>query len=157
MTTLPIGTYTNVMSSLTPTAVEVTDFGRTLLLTTDPEIDPTDRVHVYTRLEDLITALGSSSPAATAATAYFSQTPRPKPLVCGRWVETGFGGYVVGGTPASLSTIQAITAGALTFDGQTLTGVTFSAATSFAQCRHDFANPDSRYCSRCPGYGDGGL
>ena len=132
MTTLPISTYTQVSSTLQPTVAPSTEFGRALLLTTDPNVYG-GSVQVFATLTALTAALGSTSPAYIAAQRYFAQgPPRPKPLVVGRWAETGYGGVVVGGAPDALEDIQAVTSGTLMFDSQTLSSVDFSGDTSFA-------------------------
>ena len=133
MTTLPISTYTKVQSTLIPSVAPSGDFGRTLLVTTDTNlVPPINRVATYTTLTELVEDLGALSPAYAFARSYFSQTPRPKPLVVGRFLETGFGGYVVGGTHSTLAAIRLITTAGLVFDGTTLGTFSFATGNTFA-------------------------
>ena len=147
--TLGIQDIVEVRAQITPRGAGGREFGRTLLLTTDPTLDAgAGRVGVFASMDEVARTFTPGSGPYQAAQVYFSQVPYPRNLVIGRWINTREPARLTGsnpraleqitgratvvrgsGTVSALATLQAITAGTVTFLGATVFGITFASAT----------------------------
>ena len=146
--TLGIQDIVEVRAQITPRGAGGREFGRTLLLTTDPTLDAgVGRVGVFGSMDEVARTFTPGSGPYQAAQVYFSQVPYPRNLVIGRWVNTREPARLTGGNPraleqitgratvvrgsgtvSDLATIKAITSGTVTFLGATVFGITFASA-----------------------------
>ena len=130
---LPLDRVIRITSTITATQPLRADFGRTLLVTTDDALrPPSSRTKVYSGIAGVAADFATTSNAYLDAQKYFGISPYPKNLVMGRWATSGAGARLQGGAPGSLVQLQTVTAGALGVGGLALTGLDFSALTSFA-------------------------
>ena len=146
--TLGIQDIVEVRAQMTPRGAGGREFGRTLLLTTDPTLDAgAGRVGVFASMDEVARTFTPGSGPYQAAQVYFSQVPYPRNLVIGRWINTREPARLTGGNPraleqitgratvvrgsgtvSALATLQGITAGTVTFLGATVFGITFASA-----------------------------
>lgn len=125
--------------SLTPAGAQAQSLSTLLLLSTVNTIDNVERFRDYTSAAAVGLDFGTSSGAYKVAVKYFSQSPKPRKLMVGKWcrssTEGGLRGGVVSAVDQNYLTWTGITNGAfdITVDGgavQHITGLNFSAATS---------------------------
>ena len=102
--TLGIDNIVHVDAQITPARVQSREFGRTLLLTSDPTLPSigAGRVRTFSIMEQVSDVFSPDSEPYQAARVYFSQTPYPRPLLVGRWAEFGEGSRLTGGRPLPL-------------------------------------------------------
>lgn len=134
---LSVSTIVAVAVALTAQAAQAQNLSTLLYLSVDPlYIDSVERYRTYTSYNAVIADVSPSSLTGLAAQRYFSQVPRPKQLIVGRWLQSNFAGGLRGATGVSLSkTItqwQAVTNGAfgVSIDGASvaqITGLNFAA------------------------------
>ncbi len=130
--TLDIQDIVEVKATIAPGGTAPRQFGRTLLVITDKDLDDDDdRAQVFANMSEIAGMLTSDSEAYEAAQVYFSQSPYPQPLVVGRWKGETRVAMLAGGPPGSLSDLQAITSGSMTVQGATITNPDLSSATSY--------------------------
>lgn len=82
---LAVSDVVNVTLNLSPKAAAQRNFGATLILGSSTVITPTERIRSYSSLEGVAVDFASGAPELTAATLFFSQSPRPALLYIGRW------------------------------------------------------------------------
>lgn len=132
----------NVTVNLSPLAAARRGFGTLLVAGDSNVIDGKERARVYTSIESVALDFGTSAPEYLAAALYFSQSPRPKQIMIGRFLRTATGGMLKGGiltaAEQTLSNFTAITTGSfkLTLNGGAATDITnvnLSTATSLSQ------------------------
>ena len=105
--TLGIQDIVEVRAQIEPRGAGGREFGRTLLLTTDPTLDPgAGRVGVFASMDEVARVFTADSVPYQAAQVYFSQVPYPRNLVMGRWINTRESARLIGGSPASLETFH---------------------------------------------------
>ncbi len=105
--TLGIQDIVEVKAQIEPRGAGGREFGRTLLLTTDPTLDPgAGRVGVFASMDEVARVFTADSVPYQAAQVYFSQVPYPRNLVIGRWINTRESARLTGGSPASLETFH---------------------------------------------------
>ena len=105
--TLGIQDIVEVRAQIEPRGAGGREFGRTLLLTTDPTLDPgAGRVGVFASMDEVARVFTADSVPYQAAQVYFSQVPYPRNLVIGRWINTRESARLIGGSPASLETFH---------------------------------------------------
>ena len=105
--TLGIQDIVEVRAQITPRGAGGREFGRTLLLTTDPTMDVgAGRVGVFASMDEVARTFTPGSGPYQAAQVYFSQVPYPRNLVIGRWINTRESARLIGGSPASLETFH---------------------------------------------------
>ncbi len=105
--TLGIQDIVEVRAEIMPRDAGGREFGRTLLLTTDPTLDAgADRVGVFASMDEVARVFTADSVPYQAAQVYFSQVPYPRNLVIGRWINTRESARLTGGSPASLETFH---------------------------------------------------
>ena len=101
--TLGIQDIVEVTAQITPRGAGGREFGRTLLLTTDPTLGAgAGRVRVFASMDEVARAFTPGSGSYQAAQVYFSQVPYPRNLVIGRWINTRESARLTGGSPRAL-------------------------------------------------------
>ncbi|WP_141010016.1 DUF3383 family protein, partial [Escherichia coli] len=85
---LPVSNVVNVDVIMSPTAATGRNFGALLILGSSDVIPTTERIRLYSGVEDLGDDFGVDSPEYAAATIYFSQSPAPTQVYIGRWAKT---------------------------------------------------------------------
>ena len=104
--TLGIQDIVEVRAQITPRGAGGREFGRTLLLTTDPTLDAgAGRVGVFASMDEVARTFTPGSGPYQAAQVYFSQVPYPRNLVIGRWINTRESARLIGGSPRALEQI----------------------------------------------------
>ena len=105
--TLGIQDIVEVKAQIRPRGAGGREFGRTLLLTTDPTMDAgAGRVGVFASMDEVARTFTPGSGPYQAAQVYFSQVPYPRNLVISRWINTRESARLIGGSPASLETFH---------------------------------------------------
>ena len=132
--TIPYSDIVSVSAQIQASGTITREFGRTLLLTKDTSLAPaqdaggSDKVRPYDRLEDVAKDFPTTSEPYRAAAIYFSQTPRPKNLLIGRWVSSDTKTTLTGdnsGNAAAIRTAAGST-GSLRLGGIDITGIDLS-------------------------------
>ena len=104
--TLGIQDIVEVRAQITARGAGGREFGRTLLLTTDPTMDVgAGRVGVFASMDEVARTFTPGSGPYQAAQVYFSQVPYPRNLVIGRWINTRESARLIGGSPRALEQI----------------------------------------------------
>ena len=104
--TLGIQDIVEVRAQIRPRGAGGREFGRTLLLTTDPTLDAgAGRVGVFASMDEVARTFAADSGSYQAAQVYFSQVPYPRNLVIGRWINTRESARLTGGSPRALEQI----------------------------------------------------
>ena len=104
--TLGIQDIVEVRAQIAPRGAGGREFGRTLLLTTDPTMDAgAGRVGVFASMDEVARTFTPGSGSYQAAQVYFSQVPYPRNLVIGRWINTRESARLTGGSPRALEQI----------------------------------------------------
>ena len=104
--TLGIQDIVEVKAQIAPRGAGGREFGRTLLLTTDPTLDAgAGRVRVFASMDEVARTFAADSGPYQAAQVYFSQVPYPRNLVIGRWINTRESARLTGGSPRALEQI----------------------------------------------------
>ena len=104
--TLGIQDIVEVRAQITPRGAGGREFGRTLLLPTDPTLDAgAGRVRVFASMDEVARTFTLGSGSYQAAQVYFSQVPYPRNLVIGRWINTRESARLTGGSPRALEQI----------------------------------------------------
>ncbi len=104
--TLGIQDIVEVKAQITPRGAGGREFGRSLLLTTDPTLEAgADRVGVFASMDEVARTFTPGSGPYQAAQVYFSQVPYPRNLVIGRWINTRESAKLTGGSPRALEQI----------------------------------------------------
>ena len=103
---LPVSNVVNVDIIMSPSAATGRNFGSLLILGTSTIIPITERVRLYSSLDDIGNDFGASSPEYLAATPFFSQSPKPTQVYVGRWAKT----LATGETGEAETALQAVNA-----------------------------------------------
>ena len=104
--TLGIQDIVEVRAQIEPRGAGGREFGRTLLLTTDPTLDAgAGRVRVFASMDEVARTFTPGTGSYKAAQVYFSQVPYPRNLVIGRWINTRESARLTGGSPRALEQI----------------------------------------------------
>ena len=104
--TLGIQDIVEVKAEITARGAGGREFGRTLLLTTDPTMGAgAGRVGVFASMDEVARVFTAGSVPYQAAQVYFSQVPYPRNLVIGRWINTRESARLIGGIPRALEQI----------------------------------------------------
>lgn len=85
---LPVSNVVNVDVIMSPRAATGRNFGAMLILGTSTVIPVTERMRLYSAVEDIGTDFGTDSPEYHAALVWFSQSPKPQDVYVGRWVKS---------------------------------------------------------------------
>jgi len=133
MSEIPISSIVDVQISTTPAAPSRKGFGVMLLVTQETGvIDPVEGVRYYNSIEEVAADWASTTEVNKAATAYFSQSPRPDTLAVGvRYIAAQPGSLRSSANAEStLSVWTAVTDGefaiSIDSDAQDITGLNFS-------------------------------
>jgi len=134
---LPTSSVVNVQVIMSPTAAATRNFGSLLILGSSSVVDTTERMRLYTSLDDVATDFGSA-PEYQAAALYFGQSPQPSVCYIGRWAQTASAAVLNGGiltaTQQAVSNFTAISSGGLTItvNGtvKTLTAISLTGVTN---------------------------
>lgn len=103
---LPVSNVVNVDIIMSPSAATGRNFGSLLILGTSTVIPITERVRLYSSLDDIGNDFGVSSPEYLAATPFFGQSPKPTQVYVGRWAKT----LATGETGEAETALQAVNA-----------------------------------------------
>jgi len=103
---LPVSNVVNVDIIMSPSAATGRNFGSLLILGTSTVIPITERVRLYSSLDDIGNDFGVSSPEYLAATPFFGQSPKPTQVYVGRWAKT----LAAGETGEAETALQAVNA-----------------------------------------------
>lgn len=134
-TGLSVNRLINVTINLAPKAAGFRNFGVLLIAGDSDVINGSERLRTYTTLDAVAEDFGITAPEYLAAELYFSQSPKPKTLMVGRWLRTATPAILAGGNAEDdLASWTAISTGAMkiTVAGvlKSLTGMDFSACTT---------------------------
>lgn len=132
---LSVSDVVDVQINMSPLAVPLRNFGALLIAGPSPVIDTSERLRQYSTLDEVVADFGSTAPEYLAADLFFSQSPRPAILYCGRFAQTATSAILHGGimTIAQQTTIlnqlKLVTNGSLqiTIDGTSRTAQATSA------------------------------
>jgi hypothetical protein len=135
---LSVNRLINVSVNLQPLAAPRRSFGILLIAGDSNIIDGVERLRSYTSIEGVADDFGTSAPEYLAAALYYSQTPKPRDLMIGRWLRTATAALLRGGILTSAEQAMGnwtpITTGAFRIDidgvTRTVTGRDFSAETN---------------------------
>ncbi len=128
-----VSRFVRVTASIAGRGLARREFGIGLFLTLDDTLGSgAGRAGIYSDIDEVAAAFPVGSEPRLAAQAWFSQSPFPKPLVIGRWFQVDAPAIVNGARLGVLSAIQAVTDGTLVMNGEDVSGLDFSSATSFA-------------------------
>ena len=136
-TGLSVSRIVNVAINLSPKATARRSFGILCLVGDTDVIDGLERLRTYTSIDGVGDDFGVTDPEYLAALLYFSQSPRPKTLMIGRWINEATAAILRGSAAETDEAVwQAIEDGAmdLVINESTapLTGLDFSGITSMA-------------------------
>ena len=85
---LPVSNIVNVDVIIGPRAASGRNFGALLILGSSTVIPVSERMRLYSAVEDIGDDFGVDSPEYEAATVFFSQSPKPQEVYIGRWAKT---------------------------------------------------------------------
>lgn len=85
---LPVSNVVNVDVIMSPAAAIGRNFGALLILGSSEVIPVSERIRLYSAVEDIGTDFGVASEEYKAATVFFSQSPAPTQVYIGRWAKT---------------------------------------------------------------------
>ncbi|WP_318591489.1 DUF3383 family protein [Enterobacter kobei] len=85
---LPVSNVVNVDVIIGPRAATGRNFGSLLILGSSTVIPVSERLRLYSSVEDIGSDFGVDSPEYEAAIVYFSQSPKPQQVYVGRWAKT---------------------------------------------------------------------
>lgn len=134
---LSIRRIVNVVLNLQPLAASRRDFGGMLLIGSSNVIGGGERVREYMDIDAIAGDFGFASAEYKAAVPFFSQMPKPKKLIIGRWIKEQTAAKLRGATlkadEKAITAWQAVTDGSfkVTIDGveHEITALDFSAQT----------------------------
>lgn len=134
---LPVSSIVQVSASIVEQGLLRREFGISLFLTTDTTLPGgAGRVQTFADFSSVTDVFAVGTEPFEAANIYFQQSPFPKNLVIGRFIDADIAAVLFGGVHTTLSAFQAISDGTFTmfFDGveEDITAVDFSGDSSFA-------------------------
>lgn len=138
MSGLNVSGVVNVQIILSPIAAATRNFGSLLILGASSVIDTVERLRLFSGLEEVGNAFGTTSEEYKAATAYFSQSPQPSQVYVGRWAKTATSavlhGAILTTAQQALANFTAVSSGGMriTIDGtlRSLSAINLSAVTN---------------------------
>lgn len=134
---LAIDSIIRVSDSIEPNGVLRRDLGIGLFITTDTQLGTgSNRIAVLSSFQDALNQFTVGSQPYLAAQTWFAQSPLPKNLIIGRWINAAASATLKGGVfSTTLSQFQAITNGSfnVVVDGvsRNITALNLSSANSF--------------------------
>jgi len=153
--TLSIDNIVSISDVITPQGVLRRDFGIMLLITTDKTLGTgSNRVGIFPNSNAIAEVFAEDTEPRKAADILFQQTPYPKNLVVGRWIDAAAVADLTGGTPGTLAEFQAISDGSFVCKGEDFSLMDFSADTSYSEVAEAIeaklnasADPDLTTCT----------
>lgn len=135
---LSVSGLVRVTVNLSPLAAATRSFGILLVCGDSDVINAVERIRTYLTIDGVAADFGTEAPEYKAAALYFGQTPKPKTLMIGRWLQSASAGALDGGilspSDQTLSNWTVITNGGVVLhvDGvtKTITGLDFSEETN---------------------------
>jgi hypothetical protein len=135
---LPTNLLVNATITIQPQAAPRRSFGILLIAGDSNIIDGVERMRSYTTLEGVADDFGTSAPEYLTAALYYSQSPKPREVMIGRWLRTATAGLLRGGilttAEQAMGNWTPITNGGFRIDidgvTRTVTGRDFSAETN---------------------------
>lgn len=85
---LPVSNVVNVDVIMSPKSATGRNFGSLLILGSSAVIPVSERVRLYSSVEDVGKDFGVTSEEYKASTAFFGQEPTPQQVFIGRWAKT---------------------------------------------------------------------
>lgn len=133
MSNLTIRDVVRVSATIAPRGALRREFGITMFLTDDDTLNTgSGRVEVFNDFRAIVSRFDESTEPYKAGSIYFQQEPFPKNLIVGRWFSSAASGKVEGAQISALSALTGISDGAMEINGEQITGMDFTSATSFA-------------------------
>jgi hypothetical protein len=122
---LSVSDVVNVQVNMTPLAVPLRNFGALCIAGPSSAIDVNERIRLYATLDGVAEDFGVFAPEYMAADLFFSQSPRPAQVYCGRFAQNGSNAVLHGGimTPSQqinlTNSLKLVTNGSMeiTIDG----------------------------------------
>ena len=135
--TLPVDNIVRVTDVIAEQGLLRREFGITLFLTIDTTLPGgAGRVATFSGFAGIADVFDEDTEPYKAGQIYFSQSPYPRNLVIGRWIDVDIGAAIFGGAVADLADYQAISDGSMkiSFAGveTDVTGIDMSGALSYA-------------------------
>lgn len=131
--TLSIDNVVSISDVITPQGVLRRDFGIMLLITKDDTLGTgSNRVTVLPDSDAAAEEFPEDTEPLDAANILFQQTPYPKNLVVGRWIDAAAIASLIGDTPSTLAEFVALSTASFQIKGEDFTAMDFTLATSFA-------------------------
>lgn len=113
------------------------EIGRTLFITRDAELDASGsgKVRAFSGLAEVSDFFENNVNAEglRGARVYFAQNPHPRDLLIGRFVVDNQPSQIRGGTPGTVTAIEAISTGSFQVGGTNFEGTDFSGDASYAE------------------------
>jgi Protein of unknown function (DUF3383) len=114
---LPVSRIVAVSVQLTPAGAKSQSLSDLLLLGTSTIIDTVERSRTYSDLTSIANDFGTTAEEYLAAAKWFGQSPQPKQLIVGRWVNAAARGGIRGATLSAsqqaIANFTAVTTGSL--------------------------------------------
>lgn len=128
-----ISDFVTVNASIISGGLLRRDFGLTLFVTTDDTLPTGDPIRIYKDLNSVKADFAEGSEPFDAAEIYFEQSPFPKNLLIGRWVDTAVPAELISGVNDFdiLPTLAGISDGSLQINAVDVTGIDFSSVLSY--------------------------
>lgn len=119
MSSVPISEYINVGIALAPTPQGLAGFGKLVFVSKGATagitpITKEERIRQYSSMSAVAADFIDGTEVNKAATAYYAQVPRPVYFMVALIDGTATGAHATGATGATLSALQAVTAGGFT-------------------------------------------
>jgi hypothetical protein len=129
--TIPVSTVVNVAIAIGATFPERKDFGTLNIVTAETGvIGIAERIRSYSNLDGVTADWGANTEVVKAATAYFSQQPKPTSLRVSTRYPDAQAAQLRGGAVTSVSSFTSISDGSFTIDidgqDEDITGLNFS-------------------------------
>lgn len=120
---LSLNAIVSVEEQLQPQGATGRNFGNLLILGDSDVVDITERLRLYTDLDDIGTDYGTTAPEYLAAQVFLAALPTPPQLYLGRWASNPTSGRLLGGALATAQQVITLWTGitdgafAITVDG----------------------------------------
>jgi len=131
---LSIERIVDISDRISPRSTLRREIGRTLFVTTDTDLDAAGagKVQAFSSVAEVAAVFGADSRALAGARVYFAQTPYPRDLLIGRYVDADADSELRGKEPDAVDELDSISDGAFAFLGHDFAGLDLTSATTFA-------------------------